>query len=82
MLPEYMVPSFFEIMSAFPLMPNGKINRKGLPEPSAQAVASSSPTSRLAMPIETKLAEIWQQVPGREKVGINDNIFEIGGDSL
>jgi len=81
-LPEYMVPSFFEIMAAFPQMPNGKINRKALPKPSAQAVASEQPYVAPGNPIETKLAEIWQQVLGREKVGINDNIFEIGGDSL
>ncbi len=81
-LPEYMVPSFFEIMAAFPLMPNGKINRKALPKPSAQAVASEQPYVAPRNAVETKLAEIWQQVLGREKVGVNDNIFEIGGDSL
>jgi len=81
-LPEYMVPSFFEIMTAFPLMPNGKINRKALPKPSAQAIASGQPYVAPRNAIETKLAEIWQQVLGREKVGVNDNIFEIGGDSL
>ena len=81
-LPDYMVPSFFELMPAFPLMPNGKINRKGLPKPSAQAVASEKPYVAPRNATETKLAEIWQQVLGREKVGINDNIFEIGGDSL
>ena len=81
-LPEYMVPSFFEIMTAFPLMPNGKINRKGLPRPSATAVASEQPYVAPRNATEAKLAEIWQQVLGREKVGINDNIFEIGGDSL
>jgi aryl carrier-like protein len=81
-LPEYMVPSFFEVMAAFPLMPNGKINRKALPKPSAQASSSEQPYVAPSNAVETKLAEIWQQVLGREKVGVNDNIFEIGGDSL
>jgi amino acid adenylation domain-containing protein len=81
-LPDYMVPSFFEIMSELPLMPNGKINRKALPKPSAHAVASEQPYVAPRNATEAQLAEIWQQVLGREKVGINDNIFEIGGDSL
>ncbi len=81
-LPDYMVPSFFELLPAFPRMPNGKINRKALPKPSAQAVASEQPYVAPRNAVESQLAEIWQQVLEREKIGINDNIFEIGGDSL
>jgi len=81
-LPDYMVPSFFEVLPALPKTPNGKINRKALPKPSGQSAASDKPYVAPRNPVEAKLAEVWQQVLGREKVGIHDNIFEIGGDSL
>jgi amino acid adenylation domain-containing protein len=81
-LPEYMVPTFFEILPTLPKTPNGKINRKALPKPSGQVATPDKPYAAPRNPVEAKLAEVWQQVLGREKVGINDNIFEIGGDSL
>jgi amino acid adenylation domain-containing protein len=81
-LPDYMVPSFFEVLPALPKTPNGKINRKALPKPSGQSAATDKPYVAPRNPVEVKLAEVWQQVLGREKVGIHDNIFEIGGDSL
>ena len=81
-LPDYMVPSFFEVLPALPKTPNGKINRKALPRPSGQSSTADKPYVAPRNAVEAKLAEVWQQVLGREKVGINDNIFEIGGDSL
>jgi amino acid adenylation domain-containing protein len=81
-LPDYMVPSFFEPLGAFPLTPNGKIDRKALPAPH---VAQSLTTRSYAAPegpVETKLAEIWSRILGRERIGRDDDIFEIGGDSL
>ena len=81
-LPDYMVPSFFELLPSIPKTPTGKINRKALPRPSGQSTTPDRPYVAPRDEIETKLAEIWQQVLGREKVGINDQIFEIGGDSL
>ena len=81
-LPDYMVPSFYEVLAALPKTPNGKINRKALPRPSGPSSTPEKPYVAPRDAVETKLAEIWQQVLGREKVGINDHIFEIGGDSL
>jgi hypothetical protein len=81
-LPDYMVPSFFEVLPALPQTPNGKINRKALPRPSGQSSRPDRPYVAPRDETETKLAEIWQQVLGRDKVGIHDPIFEIGGDSL
>jgi amino acid adenylation domain-containing protein len=81
-LPDYMVPSFFEFLAAFPLTPNGKIDRKALPAPKVEAVRASRPYVAPQGPVETKLAEIWAQILGRDRVGTQDNIFEIGGDSL
>jgi amino acid adenylation domain-containing protein len=81
-LPDYMVPSFFEPLPAFPLTPNGKIDRKALPAPKIEDARASRPYVAAQGPVETKLAEIWAEILGRDQVGTEDNIFEIGGDSL
>ena len=81
-LPDYMIPSFFEALAAMPLTPNGKIDRKALPAPKVEEAQASKPYVAPQGPIETKLAEIWEEILGRERVGMQDNIFEIGGDSL
>jgi amino acid adenylation domain-containing protein len=81
-LPDYMIPAFFEVLEALPLTPNGKINRKALPAPKLPAVSVTRPYVAPRNQVETKLAEIWKEVLGVERVGIEDNIFEIGGDSL
>jgi len=82
-LPDYMVPSFFVALDAFPLTPNGKIDRRALPAPrqliSEHTAASfASPSS----PAEELLAGIWAQVLGVDRVGLHDNFFELGGHSL
>jgi amino acid adenylation domain-containing protein len=81
-LPDYMIPAFFEVLAALPRTPNGKINRKALPAPKTQAPLPNRPYVAPRNPTEEKLAEIWAEVLGRDRVGIEDNIFEIGGDSL
>ena len=81
-LPDYMVPSFFQTLAAFPLTPNGKIDRKALPAPRVEQARASQPYVAPQGPVETKLAEIWSEILGREQIGTRDNIFEIGGDSL
>jgi amino acid adenylation domain-containing protein len=81
-LPDYMIPAFFEELASLPRTPNGKINRKALPAPKTQAAVSNRPYVAPRTPVEVKLTEIWAGVLGRERVGIEDNIFEIGGDSL
>jgi len=79
-LPDYMLPSAFAILKAFPLTPNGKIDRRALPAPErvCPEVAYVAPRS----PVEQQLAEIWAKVLGLERVGIHDNFFELGGHSL
>jgi amino acid adenylation domain-containing protein len=81
-LPDYMVPSFFQPMAAFPITPNGKIDRKALPVPKIEQARASRPYAAPRGPVQTKLAEIWAEILGRDQVGADDNIFEIGGDSL
>jgi thioesterase domain-containing protein len=76
-----MIPSAFVILDRFPLMPNGKVDRKALPRPDLQ---SSSP-AEFAPPVtetEKALAGIWRQALGVERVGLHDNFFELGGHSL
>jgi amino acid adenylation domain-containing protein len=82
-LPEYMIPSAFVVLDAFPLTPNGKVDRKALPAPASYE--SSSADRKIVAPrneTETKLLEIWKQVLGNERIGIEDDIFELGGDSI
>jgi len=80
-LPDYMVPSVFVRMAAIPLTPNGKIDREALPRPAVEEGASATYTAP-RNPVETALAEIWCDVLNREQVGIHDNFFRLGGDSI
>jgi amino acid adenylation domain-containing protein len=80
-LPDYMIPSVFVPMERFPLTPNGKLDRKQLPEPERQRpsdAAYEAPRSA----IEKTLGAIWAEAMGLERVGIRDNFFELGGHSL
>ncbi len=79
-LPEYMVPSAFVEMKSLPTTANGKLDRSHLPDPEQQ---SGGPKFiRPGSEIERKLAKIWQEILGQEKIGINDSFFELGGHSL
>lgn len=80
-LPEYMIPSAFVRMEALPLTPNGKTDYKSLPVPEGELQSSETymaPTTER----ERKLVKIWQEVLNVERVGVNDNLFELGGDSI
>ena len=80
-LPAYMVPALWVQMESFPLTPNGKINRKALPDPDISGLLVNNYTPP-ATETEEVLAEIWQDLLGVERVGTNDNFFELGGHSL
>jgi acyl carrier protein len=80
-LPEYMVPALWVELEKLPLSPNGKVDRKALPEVDGMEQSSHeyvAPRNET----EQKLAEIWQELLGVEKVGIHDNFFELGGHSI
>ena len=80
-LPAYMVPGAFVELEAFPLTPNGKIDRKALPAPGAQAVVKRDWEAPIGE-VEGTLAGIWQQLLGIERIGRQDHFFELGGHSL
>ena len=80
-LPEYMVPTILVEVENFPITPNGKIDKKALPDPDRNDLSNNeyvAPRDKT----EQQLAEIWQKLLHTEKVGIDDNFFEIGGNSL
>ncbi len=79
-LPDYMIPSAFVMLDEMPLTPNGKIDRKALPAPEGSGLEKEYVAPRTEN--EKQLAEIWSEVLGVERVGIYDNFFEIGGDSI
>ncbi|PHM61079.1 non-ribosomal peptide synthetase [Xenorhabdus ishibashii] len=80
-LADYMLPSAFVILDAFPLAPNGKINRQALPMPDQTSIATHTYEEPHGE-VEIALAEIWQALLGLEKVGRYDHFFELGGHSL
>ena len=80
-LPDYMVPSAWVFLPALPLTPNGKVDRKALPEPvfdDRVAGAYVGPRD----PIELRLALLWEEVLGRQSIGVNEDFFDLGGQSL
>lgn len=80
-LPHYMVPSAFVTLEQFPVTVNGKLDRKALPAPSYENFQTSE-YEEADSENERILSEIWKEVLSLDKVGRNDNFFEIGGDSL
>jgi acyl-CoA synthetase (AMP-forming)/AMP-acid ligase II/acyl carrier protein len=81
-LPNYMIPTYFMKLDKIPLTPNGKTDRKALPEPgvSVDSPMYTAPQNEN----EEKLVELWATVLGikKEKIGVNDNFFDRGGSSL
>jgi amino acid adenylation domain-containing protein len=81
-LAPYMVPSAFVPLDAFPLTPNGKVDRNALPLPGDQSRQAGRARVAPRTPLEQRLAEFWCQSLQLSEVGIHDNFFDLGGDSL
>ncbi len=81
-IPNYMLPSAVMRMDAMPLTPNGKIDRKALPAPDSGRVSRKKEFIAPSTDAEKTLAGIWAEVLHLEQVGITDNLFESGADSL
>ncbi len=77
-LPEFMVPANFVVLDRFPLAPNGKLDRAALPDPEAAVGEYRAPRS----PVEDALARVYAEVLGVDRVGIDDDFFTAGGDSI
>ncbi len=80
-LPDYMVPALFVHLNAWPLSPNGKLDRKALPAPD-QAAASVRQYEAPVGETEITLAQLWCELLNVERVGRHDHFFELGGHSL
>src|SRR5262249_7128867 len=81
-LPEFMIPSAFVLMEAFPLSPNGKVDRKALPAPDAPRPKIEGEYIAPRTPVEEAVAGIWAEVLHLEQVGAHDDFFALGGHSL
>ncbi len=82
LLPEYMVPSVLVTLDAFPLTANKKVDRNALPEPDHVRPDLATELVSPRTENETTLARIWEELLDIERVGINDNFFDLGGDSM
>jgi amino acid adenylation domain-containing protein len=81
-LPAHMIPAAFVILEALPLTPSGKVDRKALPVPDQAGLAAQGAYVPPGTPEEQKLAEIWVDILGLERAGIDQDFFELGGHSL
>jgi tyrocidine synthetase-3 len=79
-LPAYMVPGYYHFMDKLPLTKNGKIDQLALPE--VDSLSSEVSYKPITDPLEAEILNLWQQLLNREKIGIRENFFEIGGHSL
>jgi amino acid adenylation domain-containing protein len=80
-LPEYMLPSAFVVLEAFPVTPNGKVDRGALPAPDTPGSSGGTYVAPRT-PAEARMAGIWAEVLGVERVGAEDHFFDLGGHSL
>ncbi|MCH5584990.1 amino acid adenylation domain-containing protein [Shimazuella sp. AN120528] len=81
-LPAYMLPKLFIFIPSLPLTENGKLDRANLPEPKWDQLVDENVFVAPCTKIECQLAEIWEQLLNIEQVSVNDNFFQLGGDSI
>src|SRR6185369_15701658 len=81
-LPEYMVPAAFVILTELPLLSNGKLDRRALPNPEEFFADSEAAYIAPENDLEQTIAAVWQQVFNIERVSIHSNFFDLGGNSL
>jgi amino acid adenylation domain-containing protein/non-ribosomal peptide synthase protein (TIGR01720 family) len=81
-LPEVMVPAFIAMIESIPLSPNGKLDRRALPDPSDAPVPAAEPGPPTMSSIERTIADAWTSVLGHTAFASTDNFFDVGGHSL
>ncbi len=82
LLPGYMVPSVFVEVADLPMTPNGKLDHRALPVPSAIRPSLGTAYKAPRSSMEKAVAAVWQSVLGLERVGVEDNFFDLGGSSM
>jgi amino acid adenylation domain-containing protein len=81
LIPEYMMPASFTMIDALPLTPHGKLDRKALPEPTEQREGPRA-GSQASSDAEKAIAAVWSELLGVERVGVDENIFDLGANSM
>ncbi|WP_410503394.1 amino acid adenylation domain-containing protein [Gillisia sp. Hel_I_29] len=81
-LPDYMLPSYYVAMEGLPLTPNGKIDRRSLPSPEGLEISHGVEYVAPRNDIEHSLVKVWEEVLKREGIGVKDNFYNLGGDSI
>jgi len=81
-IPAWMVPSALVVLDQLPLTPNGKVDRAALPSPDFGRQPGDAPRLAPRTQLESRIAAIWSEVLGVEEIGVRDDFFEMGGDSL
>jgi thioesterase domain-containing protein/acyl carrier protein len=81
-LPEYMTPSFILKIAELPLTENGKVDKRALPDPATTRPDLNEQYVAPRTELERKLADIFEEVVGIEEIGVHDNFFDVGGDSI
>ncbi|MEO8302980.1 MAG: non-ribosomal peptide synthetase [Betaproteobacteria bacterium] len=81
-LPDYMIPSAFIFLPTLPLTPGGKVDRRALPQPSRERPQMASSYVAPCTALETQLVRIWEDVLPIAPVGVDDDFFALGGDSM
>jgi non-ribosomal peptide synthetase component F len=81
-LPQHMVPNFFEALESLPLSENGKVDRAALANRELAAKPQAAHAGALSSELEHTITQLWQRVLNVQAVGLDDNFFDLGGDSL
>jgi acyl-coenzyme A synthetase/AMP-(fatty) acid ligase/acyl carrier protein len=81
-LPEYMIPADFVMLKSMPLTPNGKVDRRALPAPAKDRLKSKHDYVAPRTTTESLLVQIWSEILGLDRIGVEDNFFTLGGHSL
>jgi amino acid adenylation domain-containing protein len=81
-IPDYMVPAAFVLLDALPLTPLGKIDHSALPEPGRARPTLNVPFVAPSVPIDQALARLWAEILGIDEIGVQDDFFDLGGNSL
>jgi aspartate racemase len=81
-LPDYMLPSSFVKLETMPLTPNGKVDRRSLPAPSASDTADTQGLTAPKDALESQLVRIWESILGKSPIGVRQSFFDLGGHSL